>query len=168
MIISAIVAISSNYGIGLDNQLLWHLPDDFRFFKQITTGKPIIMGRKTFGSIGRPLSKRTNIILTRNEAYEQEGCEVVHSVLDAFRVIGEDVEEVCVIGGDQIYHLFMPYLNRLYVTHVSADMMEADTFFPQFLDDGWVEIFREHHPVDETHAYPFDWVVYERIDKSEQ
>ncbi len=165
MKISLIVARAQNGVIGSENKMPWHLPDDLRFFKKHTSGKPIIMGRNTWQSIGRPLPKRTNIVVSRNQAFRPEGGMVVRNMEDAFSLAGsQQTDEVFVIGGGQIYQLALPVANRLYLTEVKTTL-QGDTFFPDIDLQQWQEIFREPHPADEQHAFPFEWVIYDRIDR---
>ena len=160
MMISMIVALATNRVIGRDNDLPWHLPDDLRFFKRMTLGKPIIMGRKTFESIGRPLPKRHNIILTRNTDFTVDGCTVVHTADEALAAAG-DVAEVVIIGGAAIYELFLPHITKLYLTVVQAEP-EGDTLFPAIDLDAWIPVDWEHHAADEHHAHAFEWQIWER------
>ena len=131
MIISLIVAIGKNNVIGDKNTIPWKLPADIRYFKEKTMGKPVVMGRKTFESIGKPLPGRENIIITRDPDYKAEGCTVVHSVDEAVKA-AEGSEELMVIGGAQIYKEFFPIANKLYITNIDKEF-EGDTYFPS----GW-------------------------------
>ncbi|MBW7957935.1 MAG: dihydrofolate reductase [Candidatus Promineofilum sp.] len=161
--ISFIVAMDDNRLIGRDDALPWRLPDDMRWFREKTMGKPCIMGRKTYDSLPerfRPLPGRLNIVLTRNNDYEAPGAIVVHSGEDALAAAG-DVEEVAVIGGADIFALFMPVVDRLYLTHVH-DVVDGDVCFPEFDPDEWRESYREYHPPDDRHAQPFSWVILDR------
>ncbi len=165
MRISMIVAVGENGAIGKNNDLLWHLPDDMKFFKETTTGHVIITGRKSYESIPvkwRPLPLRTNIILTTNKAIEYEGALVMHKLEDAITYAREKgEEEVFIIGGGQIYQLGLNIADRLYLTEVKASF-EAEVFFPAFSKDEWVEIERRNHPKDDKHAHNFDFVIYDR------
>ena len=154
-----IVAVSRNGVIGRDNQLPWHLPEDLKFFKTVTMGKPILMGRKTFESIGRPLPGRTNIVITRDPDWHSPGVEVAGS-LEAALQLGEKAcsavgeEEVMVIGGEQIYRLSLPLADRLYLTQVDAEI-EGDAYFPAFDFDDW-QLTNEVLPeAVDTHSYKF-------------
>lgn len=130
--ISIIAAIGKNRELGKKNKLLWHIPDDLPRFKKLTLGHPIVMGRKTFESIGRPLPNRTNIVVTRDSSYEVEGVVVVHSIEKAIEEAKKkDKEEIFVIGGGQIYEQALPFADRLYLTIVDAQA-EADTYFPDY------------------------------------
>ena len=157
---SIICALGSNRAIGRKNRLLWHISGDLRRFKRITTGHSIIMGRKTYESIGRPLPARTNIILTRNRKYKAAGCEVVHSVDDALAVAGNSAgaEEVFIIGGGEIYRQFMDITDRLYLTLVDDEPDDADTFFSDYSD--FTEVIEEEP--GESNGLHYKYVVIER------
>ena len=157
---SLIVAISQNRVIGRDNALPWHLPDDLKYFRRVTKGNPVVMGRKTYESIGRPLPLRQNIVVSRDPTYRAEGCEVVHSLQAALEVAQLD-KEVFIIGGAELYRQSLGLVDRVYLTEVHAEL-EGDTFFPE-LGPEWKEISREHHPADADHPFAFDWVVLERV-----
>lgn len=141
MIISLIVAQGPKNEIGLNNKLLWHLSDDLKNFKKITTGKAIVMGRKTFDSIGKPLPNRKNIVLTRDENYKREGVDIIHDPLMAFDLALEfndsDESELIVCGGEEIYKLYLPYAQKIYRTLVSDYKGEADAFFPLLDEKEW-------------------------------
>ncbi|WP_306293553.1 dihydrofolate reductase [Paenibacillus sp. 32352] len=161
--ISFIVAMDEQRGIGVDNRLPWHLPADLAFFKRVTSGHTILMGRKTFESIGRPLPKRRNVILTRDRAFTAEGCEVVHSVEEALERYGAASEsgELFVIGGAEVFRLFMPYADKMYITEI-AHRFEADTFLDELDLSGWTIVSREKGPRDEKNPYDYEFVIYER------
>ncbi|WP_323134388.1 dihydrofolate reductase [Tellurirhabdus rosea] len=163
MIISLIAAISENKVIGKDNDLVWSLPDDFRYFKQTTSGHPILMGRKTWESLGRPLPNRLHIIITRQPDFEAPAeCIIVDSLekaLDEARKTGDG--EAFVIGGAEIYRQALPLADRLYLTEVKGTF-EGDTFFPEVNQSEWQEVSRRPHEADARHAVPFDFVVWER------
>jgi dihydrofolate reductase len=167
MKISLIVAVSRNGVIGIDNQLPWHLPEDLKYFKSVTMGKPIIMGRKTYDSIGRPLPGRTNIVITRDSSWQAEGVEVAQTLPQAM-TLGQlacaqaDVDEAMVIGGEQIYRMTLPAADRLYLTEVQAEV-EGDAFFPEFDAKDWRQVSEQLPEVTDTHPYRF--VVLERIKK---
>lgn len=150
--------------IGKDNELPWHLPDDFAYFKRTTLGHPIIMGRKSFESLGKPLPKRTNIVVTRQSDYHPEGCVVVHSVEEAIKVAKTADEEVFVIGGAEIAKQAFPFVEVMLLTEVHAEV-EGDTYFPEFDKSEWEEKSREFHPADERHEYAFSFVRYKRKEK---
>ena len=160
MTVSLVVAAAKNNVIGRDGELPWHLPDDLRHFKRLTTGKPIIMGRRTFESIGRPLPDRHNIVMTRDPDYAAAGCDVVTSVSDALKLAGDDTE-VMVIGGGQVYRDFLPRADRIYLTRVQAEI-DGDTYFPEIDASDWQLVSSEHHDADEKHAYAFEMMVFER------
>ena len=166
MRVSLIVALSQNHVIGRNNKLPWYLPNDLKYFKQVTMGLPIIMGRKTFESIGKPLPGRTNIVITRNPEWTAEGVRAVTS-LDEALSLAESVaeidgrDEVMVIGGDQIYRLVMPSVDRLYLTQVHAQV-DGDAYFPEFDRDAWKEIGREDYESSETNPYDYSFTVLER------
>ncbi len=160
MTVSLVVAASKNNVIGRDGELPWHLPEDLRHFKRITTGKPVIMGRKTFESIGRPLPDRHNIVMTRDPDYAAEGCDVVDSVAEALDVAG-DADEVMVIGGGQVYRDFLPRADRIYMTRVQAEV-QGDTRFPRIEGNVWRLVSAEHHAADEKHEFAFEMLVFER------
>jgi dihydrofolate reductase len=165
MHISAIVAKSSNNAIGKNNQLPWRLPADLKYFKQLTLHHHILMGRKTFDSLGKPLPQRTSIVLTRamSSVGTQTTAEIftVNSLEKGIEIAKQNGEnELFVIGGAQIYALAMPMLNRLYITEVHTEA-EGDTFFPKISMD-WREISREKHLKDEKNSFDYDFVVYQR------
>ncbi len=161
--LSIIVAKAKNNIIGKDNQLLWKLPDDLRRFQALTTGHTIIMGRKTFESIGRVLPNRKHIILSQNPDFkvEAENVEVVHSMFQIQEYI-ESNEECFVIGGAMIYNLLMPYVTKMYVTEIDKEF-EGDAFFPKINLDVWQEVAREKGPEDEGVHFDYDYVTYEKV-----
>ena len=161
--LSTIVAASENNVIGKDNQLLWHLPDDLKHFKRTTKGHHVIAGRKTFESQGKPLPHRTNIIVTRNPDYRAEGCIVVNSLDRALELAQAD-DEPFIIGGEQIYRMALPLVERIYLTRVHAEF-EGDTFFPELDMDQWKEISREYYSKDERNEYPFSIIILDRINR---
>ena len=161
MRVSLIVAASANNVIGVRGELPWRLPDDLRRFKLITTGKPIVMGRLTWASIGRPLPDRQNIVISRNAGLEAPGCDVVSSPNEAIEVAC-DAEELMIIGGGQIYREFLPRANRIYMTRVAVSI-DGDAYFPELADNEWTETSRESHPADEAHEYSFEII---RLDRS--
>ncbi len=159
-LISLIVAMAQNGVIGSDNSLPWRLPEDLRRFRAFTLGKPILMGRKTFESLGRPLPGRTNLVLTRDRGWFAPGVIVVHSVEEALSQSGSS-DELVVIGGAQIYRLVLPVARRIYLTHVHADV-PGDITFPEFDSTQWADVECSTHPADESHAYPLTFVTLER------
>lgn len=152
--------MADNRAIGKDNELLWHLPDDFKHFKAITMAKPILMGRKTYQSIGRPLPGRKNIVVTRDLTFTADGVLVVNSIDAALDAVKEDAE-VMVIGGASFYQQMLPLADRLYVTHVHHHF-DADTFFPEIDADQWRVVEQTEHAADERHAYSFSFVEYQK------
>lgn len=160
MTISIIVAASENNVIGAAGDLPWRLSDDLRRFKAITMGKPIVMGRKTWDSIGRPLPGRQNIVITRQAEFAAAGCDVVASKEEAIAIAGR-AEEVMVIGGSQVYELFLPDTERLYLTRVHAEV-EGDAFFPEISSLEWRLVSDESHPADDRNAFDYSFQVYER------
>jgi dihydrofolate reductase len=159
-ILSMIVAHADNRVIGKNNDMPWHLPADLAYFKKATLGKPIIMGRKTYESIGRPLPGRKNIVITRDSKYQAQGIDVVHSVADALALVS-DVEEVMVIGGGAIYQHCLPKAQRLYITHINADI-EGDTYFPEYELKDWQIVVSDVKEADEKNEYQLRFNVYER------
>jgi len=162
MRISLIVAASENNVIGRDNTLPWDLPDDLQFFREKTEGHPIILGRKNYESIGRPLPNRTNIIVSRQEGLEIEGCTVFTSIEEAIDWAKQiDDGEAFVIGGGQIYKLALPMADRVYLTRVHEEI-EGDVLFPELPEDEWEEVERTEHSKDNRHAYEFSFITYDR------
>jgi dihydrofolate reductase len=163
---SMIVAMAENRVIGINNKLPWYLPNDLKYFKQVTMGKPILMGRKTYESIGKPLPGRANIVITRNQDWSAEGVKVVHSLEQAFE-LGESVceidgqEEVMIIGGDQIYQTSLPDVDRIYLTKVHA-AVEGDAYFPEVDWSEWREIGREDFEAEGPNPYDYSFIVLDR------
>lgn len=160
MRLSLIAAVADNGVIGIKNQLPWKLPADLQHFKKITMGHPIIMGRKTFESIGRPLPGRRNIVLSRIKHFSIPGCEVV-STLEAALEKLKEAEEVFIIGGESVYKEAMPFAQKLYITQVHAQV-EGDTFFPKWEQSKWIEVSREDHEEDEENEYSYSFIAYIR------
>ncbi len=161
------VAMAANGVIGHDNGLPWHLPGDLRYFKRTTLGKPVIMGRKTFESIARPLPGRPNIVISRNPGWAAGGVTVADSLASALDTAqelarGSGAQELVVIGGAQIYAVALPLASRLYVTEVHA-AVAGDTWFPPVSWGEWREISREEHPATSDNPYPYAFVVYDRV-----
>ena len=161
--LSIIVAKAKNNIIGKDNKIIWHLPEDLKHFKNITTGHTIIMGRKTFESLGRVLPNRKHIIFSNNPSFNvnDENVKVVHSLLEIQDLI-EGKEEAFVIGGAMIYNFLMPYVKKMYVTEIDKEF-EGDTFFPKIDDNIWKETSREKGIKDEKNNLDYYFVTYERI-----
>ena len=161
MKISMIAAMTDDRVIGIENSLPWKLPNDMKWFRQNTLGKPILMGRKTFESFGaKPLPQRTNIIITRDKSYQAEGSVVVYSIDEALKAAG-DVDEVMIIGGASFYEQMLPKADRLYLTFVEADL-QGDAWFPEFDLNDWNEVESIHHDKDEKNAYPHRFVILDR------
>lgn len=173
MILSIISGIANNNEIGRKNELLWDLPIDMKHFRETTSGHPVIMGQKTFeslgvspdGTIGRPLPKRRNIVLTLDKEFKRENCEVAYS-LDELDLLLKNTmekdEEVFIIGGGMIYKLFIDKADRLYITHVNAEFPDADTLFPIIDPLKWKKVKEDKHEKDEINIYDTNFVVYER------
>jgi dihydrofolate reductase len=159
-IVSIVVATDQHNAIGRDGQLPWRLPDDLKRFKALTLGKPVVMGRKTWDSIGRPLPGRRNIVVSRQPNLQLDGATVVGSFEAALGAAG-DGPEVCVIGGAEIYRLALPCTSIIHLTRVHATV-DADTRFPALDVTQWEELRREDHPADERHAYAFSFVELAR------
>ncbi|MFD1631473.1 dihydrofolate reductase [Pseudopedobacter beijingensis] len=160
MSLNIIVAVDENNAIGKNNQLLWHLPNDLKFFKEKTSGHTIIMGRKTYDSIGRPLPKRRNIVVSRDKNLKLEGIEVVHSLEEALEKCQTE-EEVFIIGGAEIYKQALPYTQKFYVTKVHHKF-DADAFFNNLNLNELNEIYREDHLADERHPYNYSFFILEK------
>ncbi|MGR5211508.1 type 3 dihydrofolate reductase [Vibrio rotiferianus] len=159
MIISMIAAMADNRIIGKDNQMPWHLPADFAWFKRCTMGKPVVMGRKTYESIGRPLPGRLNIVISRDASLSIEGVTTVTSIEQALDVAG-DIEEVMIIGGGAIYSACLPMANKLYVTHIEAEV-DGDTQFPDWGSE-FKETYSEAYQADEKNAYNMRFTILEK------
>lgn len=160
-----VVAMGEKNEIGFENQLLWHLPKDLKHFKDLTSGHPIIMGRKTYESIGKPLPNRTNIVVSRQKDWFEEGILIVGSIKEAVKFAKKIDEEVFIIGGGNIYAQTMDVVDRLEVTLVKADL-EADTYFPKIDPKVWRKVDEACHEKDEKNQYDFCFQTYEKI-KSE-
>ena len=158
--VSIIVATDEHGGIGLDGRLPWHLPEDLKRFKALTMGKPIVMGRRTFESIGRALPGRRNIVVSRQPQFRVDGCTVVPSLEAALAAAGE-AEETCVIGGAEIYRLALPLADTLHLTRVHATL-DADAFFPAMDMAEWEELAREDRSADDRHPYAYSFVTLRR------
>lgn len=154
--IALIVAMGKNRVIGLNNEMPWHMPADLAYFKKVTTGHPVVMGRKTFESIGRPLPNRKNIILTTDLSYEQSECIIAHSVEEALSY-GKQ-ETIFIIGGAQIYKQFLPFADKVYITKIDGEF-EGDTFFPG-LGEEWKLVSTEKHKKDDKNPYNYQFQVF--------
>jgi len=163
MKISLIVAMASNRAIGLNNQMPWHLSADLKKFKKITMGAPILMGRKTYESIGRPLPGRTNIIISRNPSYSQPGCLVFNDIDKALASCG-DSDEIFVIGGSDLYKSMLPVADTLYLTQIHQDF-SGDTFFPEIDAGQWVEVEREDIDDDPDVSFSYSFLKLEKVKK---
>lgn len=161
--ISLIAAIGKNNELGKSNTLLWHLPADMKHFKEITTLHPVIMGRKTFESIGKPLPNRRNIVITRNVNYKKEGVELVYSLNEALDLFPDQNEEIFIIGGAELYRQTMPVADKLYITHVDAEDKDADAFFPEIIPIVWNEVSHIEHEIDEKNIFPYTFSIYEKF-----
>lgn len=161
MTITIIVATDQNNGIGANNQLLWHLPADLKFFKQTTTGHTIIMGRKTYDSIGKPLPNRQSIVVSRQKNLKIEGVIIYNAVADALTAC-QNEKEVFIIGGAEIYKLALPLAQKIYISKVNG-VFDADVFFPEILATEWKETNQIYYPKDEKNALDFTLVTLERI-----
>ncbi|MCR8644942.1 dihydrofolate reductase [Paenibacillus sp. N1-5-1-14] len=161
MILSYIVAMDRNRAIGHNNQLPWHLPADLKFFKKTTLGHTILMGRKTYESIGKPLPGRTNVVMTQNRDYMVEGCEIVHTV-EEVKTRYANVDELFMIGGAELFKLFMDDADKLYITRIDHEF-EADTYFPELDASKWRKVSSEQGVKDEKNPYDYFFEVYERV-----
>lgn len=161
MVISFVVAMARNRVIGRDNRLPWHLPADLRHFKALTWGKPVLMGRRTCASIGKPLPGRTNIVVSRDPGFRAPGVTVVRSI-DEGLAAAADAPELMVIGGASLYRALLPKAGRIYLTVIAADF-EGDTWFPELPEGQWREVEREEHAPDEKNPYPYCFLRLERV-----
>ncbi len=156
-----IAATSQNNALGKDNKIIWHLPDDFKRFKELTSGHHIIMGRKTFESFPKPLPNRTHVVITRQKNYNPEGCIVVNSIKDAFEICPKN-EDVFLIGGAEIYKLGLPFTDKIELTYIN-ETFEADAFFPEIDFSEWKLTNEEFHSKDEKHAHDFSFQTFIRL-----
>jgi dihydrofolate reductase len=162
-VLSLVVAMARNGVIGRGTGLPWHLPDDLRHFKAVTLGKPILMGRRTYDTIGRPLPGRDNLVLTRDRTWQAPGVTAVPSLAAAqARAADAGAHDLMVIGGAEVFRLALPLARRIYLTEVLADL-EGDTYFPPFDRGAWREVESTLHPADERHAYAMRFVTLEKI-----
>ena len=160
MILSLVAALGNGRVIGIQNRLPWRLPADMRHFRRVTLGKPVLMGRKTFESIGKPLPGRLNIVVTQDPTYRVEGVTVAHTIDEALAAVG-DAAEVMVIGGASFYAQLLPRAQRLYLTLIHHDF-EGDAFFPAFAREEWREVDRIDHAADADNPYPYSFLILER------
>lgn len=162
--ISLIAAIGKNNELGKNNQLLWNMPADMKHFRDTTRGHTVIMGRKTFESIGKPLPNRKNIIITRDKTYLRHGVDVVHSLDEAIKLTKvSTTEEIFIIGGAEIYKQGIAVADKLYITHVNANFPEADTFFPEIIPILFLETSKEEHKKDRENPSDYTFSIYERF-----
>lgn len=147
--------------IGKDNDLIWHLPDDLKHFKNLTKGHHVIMGRKTYQSMGKPLPGRTNIVITRQKDFKADGCILVNNIEEGIQKAEGDSQPF-IIGGGEIYKQALKYAQTMELTEVNGEF-DGDTFFPTFDEKQWKEVSRTHHPVDEKHKYSFDFIQYSKL-----
>ncbi|MDP9740555.1 UNVERIFIED_ORG: dihydrofolate reductase [Bacillus sp. B2I3] len=159
--ISLIVAMDQNRVIGKNNKLPWHLPADLQYFKKVTMGHPIVMGRKTFESIGRVLPGRENVIVTRNQEFKAEGCVVLHDIAQIKMFADNHEEEVFVIGGAEIFKEILPFTDRLYITEIH-ETFEGDTFFPEIDENEWDEISSLPGNIDEKNRFTHDFIILQK------
>lgn len=159
--ITLIVAAAENNAIGKNNQMLWHLPNDFKYFKKNTLEHSVVMGRKTFESIGKPLPERRNIILTRDMNYIGEEVDIANSVQEVLNYC-RDEREIFIIGGAEIYKQTLPLANKIHMTRVHTTI-DGDAYFPELLDHKWKLVSAEKHEKDEKHAFDYTFEVYERV-----
>lgn len=158
-LVRLVVAVSENGVIGKDNTLIWHLPADLKWFKEATVGHPVLMGRKTFESIGRPLPNRRNIVITRDASYTREGIETAATPEEALALCAGETR-ISVVGGGEIYRLFMPLADELYYTLVHTTV-EGDTHFPP-VGPEWEKEFEQYHGTDEKHKFPFSFLIFRK------
>ncbi|HEY6978734.1 MAG TPA: dihydrofolate reductase [Chitinophagaceae bacterium] len=164
MIISLVVAASANNAIGKNNQLLWHLPNDMKYFKNVTWGMPVAMGRNTFRALNStPLLGRVNIVMTRQKKFQAQGAAIVHNIDDAiFFADQHDYKELMIIGGGEIYKTLMPKADKIYITRVHAVFEDADAFFPSIDENKWKLISNQDFFKDQKHAYDYSFQLWER------
>ncbi|KKQ04184.1 MAG: Dihydrofolate reductase [Parcubacteria group bacterium GW2011_GWB1_36_5] len=160
--ISIIAAIGKNNELGKNNTLLWHIPADMKHFREITYGHPVIMGRKTFESIGKSLPNRKNIVITRDVKYKKDGAEVVHSLAEALDLFPDTNEEIFIIGGAEIYKQAMVVADRLYITHIEAKDSEADSFFPEIIPVVWNEVKHEEYKGGKENPFNYTFSIYKK------
>lgn len=162
--ITMVAAAGENNTLGKDSDLLWHLPDDFKRFKKLTLNHPIVMGRKTYDTFPKLLPQRTHIIVTRQQGYAAEGCLVAHSIEEGIALAkkADGADEICIIGGGEIYKLALPYADKIELTRIHHAFEGGDAFFPEFDLAEWELTEAVHHPVDERHRYDFSYLTYHR------
>lgn len=160
--ISFLVAMDEHRVIGSNNQIPWHIPEDLKYFKRVTMGHPVVMGRKTHESIGKALPGRQNIVITRQQNYQSDGCLVFHSVQEFLEFCRGRNDEIFVIGGEEIFKEMFAYADRLYITQILA-LFSGDRFFPKFDESGWMLVSSVKGNPDGKNAYDYDFKIYERI-----
>lgn len=164
--ISLIAIIGKNNELGKNNTLVWSMPNDLKYFREKTSGHPVIMGRKTFESIGHPMPKRKNIVITRDKNYLRHGVNVVHSLEEALsraRTPLAQNEEIFIIGGEEIFKKSMEIADRLYITHIDAEDKDANVFFPEIIPIVWNEVSHIEHKKDKDNPYDYTFSIYERF-----
>ncbi|OCL26503.1 dihydrofolate reductase [Orenia metallireducens] len=161
MNLSIIVAMDKNNLIGKNNEMPWNLPSDLKYFKERTLNHTIVMGRKTFESIGKPLQDRRNLILTRDKDYSQQGCEIFHSKESLLNHFKDSSEEIFVCGGTEIYKLFLPYVDKLYITRIEEEF-EGDTYFPSINLELWEKVWSQEGNKDKNNPYNYSFYLYKR------
>lgn len=160
--ISFIFAMDRNHLIGKDNDLPWHIPNDFKFFKDMTWGRTIIMGRKTFESFGKPLPERKHIVITKNKEYDREGCTVIHTIDEIIEMEkNEPNKEWFVIGGSVLFEEMLPYADRMYLTYIDASF-EGDTYFPEYDESEWTLVSETKGKKDDKNPYDYYFRTYDR------
>lgn len=159
--ITMIAAAGENNALGKDNAMIWHLPDDFKRFKKLTSGHYIIMGRRTFDSLDKALPHRTNVVITRNKNYKKEGAVVVHSMKEALEISKEDSQPF-IIGGGEIYKMGLSFADKIELTRVHGTFDDAEAFFPEFSEDNWELISEVEHSTDKKHKYSFTFETWVR------
>ena len=161
--ISLIAAIGKNNELGKNNKLLWHLPADMKHFRDTTALHAVIIGRKTFESIGKALPNRRNIVITRDVKYKKNGVEVVHSLAGALDKFPDQNEEIFIIGGGELYKQTIEIADKLYITHIQAENKDADAFFPEIIPIVWNEVSHEEHEKDEENPFNYTFSIYEKL-----
>lgn len=164
MLLTLVVAAATNNAIGKENGMLWNLPNDMKYFKNVTWAMPVLMGRKTFEALGnKPLNGRANIIITRKKNYKPEGVVVVNKIDDAiFFATQNDYNEIMVIGGGEIYEMIMPIATKILITRVHHSFTDADAFFPDIDEKKWKQTSKQDHAIDDKHAYAYSFEIWEK------
>jgi dihydrofolate reductase len=165
-LLSVIAAVAENGIIGKDGTLPWHLPADLKYFRRVTTGHTIVMGRRNYEDIGRPLPNRVNIVLSRDHGFRAEGCMVANSIEEAISLAGDE-SEIFFIGGARLYEQILPRADRLYLSRIHGDI-DGDTRFPDYNESAWTRIAHELRPADPDNPYPISFEVYERSSTAEE